>query len=387
MRQFALPWLVLELTGSLTQLGLVIFMQGAPMAIVALVGGVLADRFDRKMLLIWSQAITMAIFAALATVTVVGQVELWHIYATSFIAGGSQSLSMPARQSLVRSLVDREEVMNAVALNSMQMHSAMIIWPSLAGGIVHFGGMAPALYATVASFGLGIGALLAMHNISDPGTRGGSVPFHRMLVEGLHYAARTPVILGIMTLGLAVAILGMPYLSLAPGFAKQVFGMGPGQAGLLMMFGGIGSLIGSVVLASANPRQMNRLFVAIGFALALSLIVFAANPWYYAAFPIMMVVGMAGAMISVVGNAIMIIVVPSHLLGRVVSIWSFAGGFIFMAALPIGHFGEVYSLRWSLGGAAALLIIFVLLLGVIWSPLRKPYQETESQFASAGEPG
>jgi MFS family permease len=374
MRQFALPWLVLELTGSLTQLGLVIFMQGLPMAIVALVGGVLADRFDRRMLLIWSQAVTMSSIVALATLTATERVELWHIYAASFVAGGSQALSMPARQAFVRSLVDRDDVMNAVALNSMLMTSAMIVWPSIAGVLIQFWGMGPTLYANAACFVVGIGALLFMRGVNIVSVAK-DTPLHRMMIEGFRYSLNTPIILAIMALSMAIAILGMPYMNLVPGFAREVLGMGAGQAGLLMMFGGVGALVGSIVLASVNVRHKNRLFVGLGFTLATGLILFAANPWYYASFAIIMVMGMAGSTIPLVGNSIMLIVVPPHLLGRVVSIWSFTAGFISMAGLPIGFLGEVFGLRWSLGGSAAILLLFVLWLGVIRSPLRKPYQE------------
>jgi len=376
MRLFALPWLVLELTGSLTQLGLVIFMQGLPMAIVALAGGVLADRYDRRMLLVWSQVLTMSTLIALATLAATDRVELWHIYGTSFIAGGSQSLSMPARQAYVRSLVDRDDVMNAVALNSMLMTSAMIIWPSVAGALVQFFGMGPTLYVNAACFIVGIGGLFFMRGV--PGVDvAHAMPLHKMMVEGFRYSLNTPIIFAIMALSMAIATLGMPYMNLVPGFARQIFGMGAGQAGLLMMFGGIGALIGHVVLASMTVRHKNRLFVGLGFTLALGLLGFAANPWYYASFLLMMVLGMAGSAVPLVGNSIMLVVVPPHLLGRVVSIWAFTAGFISMAALPIGFLGEVYGLRWSLGGAAAILLLFVIWLGVIWSPLRKPFGEAE----------
>ena len=202
---------------------------------------------------------------------------------------------------------------------------------------------------------------------------------HRMLIEGLRYTKNTPVIFGVMTLGLAIAILGMPYLSLAPGFGREVFGMGASHAGLLMMLGGVGSIIGTVVLASRPIQNQNRLFGALGFLLSFSLIAFAENPWYYAAYSIMLVVGLAGSTIAVVGNSIMINVVPSKMLGRVGSVWAFSGGFIFMAGLPIGLIGEIYSLRWALGGAAAILLIFLILLGLLWAPLRKPFAEVTNQ--------
>ena len=185
VRQFALPWLILDITGSLTQLGFVVLLQGLSMSLVALIGGILADRYDRRSLLIWSQAFTFLVFFALATSAVTGKIELWQIYGASFIGGGSLSISMPARQALIRSLVPRDQIMNAVALNSLQMTSSMIIWPSVAGFMIQFIGMGPTLYANAVCLVIGIWGVLMMGQVRDNELDQSPPRVHRMLILSL----------------------------------------------------------------------------------------------------------------------------------------------------------------------------------------------------------
>ena len=136
INQLTIAWLVLDLTGSVGQLGLVIFFQGLPAAATALFGGVFADRYSRRKLLMWTQALTTAILAVLAVLTLAEMVEVWMVYVASILLGTAMSLTMPARNALIRSLVPIEQTMNAVALNSMQQQASRIVWPSLAGGMI-----------------------------------------------------------------------------------------------------------------------------------------------------------------------------------------------------------------------------------------------------------
>lgn len=132
INQITVAWLVLDLTGSLAQLGLVIFFQGLPMALVAMFGGVLADRYSRQSMLQWTQAFTTLTLCALATLTLTGAVEIWMVYLTSVLLGVATSLTMPARNALIRSLVPLDDAMNGVALNSIQQQASRIVFPSLA---------------------------------------------------------------------------------------------------------------------------------------------------------------------------------------------------------------------------------------------------------------
>ncbi len=369
IRQLTLAWMVLVLTGSLAQLGLVVFMQGVPMAIVSLFGGVMADRYDRRKLLVYGQLCTMTNMFILAVLWSTGQVELWHVYVSSMIAGLTQALSMPARQALIRSLVDREDLQNAVALNSLQQQSSRILWPPLAGGIIAFLGLGPALYFNAACSIVGILALLPIRGVTFSINAGRTSPLSD-LAEGLRYTWSTPLVGMVMTLAMAVGLFALSLLNMAPGFAREVMGFSAGETGLFVMAGGVGSVAGSSVLVLLHVRNQGALFVGICVGLGFSIIALAINPWQTGAFIAMAAYGLATSTLSVVAHTIFQTSVPPRLLGRVASLWSLAGGLGAISALPIGLIGELYGLRWSLGGAAVIFLLVTAWVGFIKYPLR-----------------
>src|SRR4051794_3586812 len=134
--QLSLAWLILDLTGKVGQLGLVIFIQGIAWTFVALAGGIIADSYSRRGLMIITQFFVFLSLAALGFLALAGIVQTWQVYASSFLLGATQALTMPARQAYVRNLVTEDYMLNAVALNSMQMQAGRVIWPSLAGVVI-----------------------------------------------------------------------------------------------------------------------------------------------------------------------------------------------------------------------------------------------------------
>lgn len=370
IKQLALAWLVLDLTDSVGQLGIVIFMQGAPMAVIAIYGGVLADRYDRRFLLIASQALTAFNLVLLAVLVMAGTLALWQVYASSISLGVAQSITQPARLAYIRTLVPREVIMNAVALNSIQMQASRIVWPSIAGVLIATSGIGATLIVNASCLVLGIGGLLLIHESNEPVPQRLTSPM-RDLVDGLRYTISNPTVFSLVTLGFAVGLLGMPFLQMTPGFARQELGFNASETGFLVMASGVGAVLGSAYLLLVDVQNKVRFFVFLLFLLSFSLIALALNPWDKAAFAIMVVVGLAGLTQAVVANTLFQLFVPSQYLGRVVSLWGAAGGLISVAALPIGLVGEEWGLRWGLGGAGALLIPITIWLGLIRRPLRE----------------
>lgn len=364
MKQLVLAWLVLELTDSVGQLGLVVFMQGLPMALVAVFGGVLADRYDRRLLLILSQALTMGNLFILAALTISGDVTLWHVYVSSISLGATQSLSMPARQAIIRSLVPQADLMNAVALNAVLQHASRILWPPVAAGLIAWIGIGPTLVVNGMTLVVGIAALFPIRRLAAIATVQRRSPI-RELADGIRYTWSTPVVSNVMTLAMAIGLFGLAFLNMAPGFAREELGFDVRATGLFVMASGVGSLLGSSVLIMWEASNKYRLFLVICVTFALSLIGLAVNPWYTAAFVLSGLFGLAATSLSVVGHTIFQTVVPSHLLGRVVSLWSFAGGLGSMTALPIGLMGEVYGLRVALGSVASILLAITVWVGIV----------------------
>ena len=365
---FTLGWLVLEvLKGSSSQLGLVIFLYGIPNLSLAVFGGILADRIDRRRLVIAGQAVVAILVLALATITVADLVEEWHVYTIAFLLGALQALNSPARMALVMDLVQREEIMNAVALNMVVLNTGRVIGPAIAGGIIELVGISPALYISSGFYFMGAGFLLLIGDMSRPKTARKTTILGDLSV-GLSYFWSTPVVLIIIGMGSAFAFFAQPYLWVMPAFAKEVLEAGPGGAGLLSMAAGLGSLLGTLVLASLGDFQRkNRLLLGMVFTFVVALFLFAWSPWYWVSFVILLFVGMGTMSYVALGTAVLQLTVPPEVQGRVLSLWTVAGALNFVGALPMGIIADVSTWPIAMTVGAAMSLVFALWLGV-WRP-------------------
>src|SRR4051794_13122818 len=217
VQQLAVAWLVLDLTGSVGQLGLVIFMQGVPMALASFFGGVLADRYDRRGLLIAAQSVTMLNLLALAVLTIAGVVEIWQVYLSSMGLGLTQAITMPARNAMIRSLVSQDDILNAVALNAVQQHSSRILWPSLAGAFITFVGVGATLSLSAACSFAGIICLLLIRGLTQEKADASQGSAFQQLTGGIRYAYRETGVSTVMILSLFCGLFGLAYMNLAPG--------------------------------------------------------------------------------------------------------------------------------------------------------------------------
>ena len=365
--QLGLAWLILDLTDRVGQLGLLIFMQGLAWTTVALVGGVLADRYSRRALLSGSQSLTIVSLGAIAILTMQDLVQVWQVFAAAFVLGTNQAISMPARTAILRNLVSSEYMLNAVALNSMQQHAARILWPTLAGVMIGVLGVGVALLAGAACSAASVGFLFLLRNLKEDAPHQRTSPF-RELVAGVKYSFSTPVVKMVMLLNFAVAFFGLAYLHIQPGFAREVLDFGPSQTGLFLMAGGVGSVLGSVGLIFVNVRDKNT-FVNFGMGgFALALLALCINPWVPAEFLFMALWGFSNAIFAVLAQTIFQTVSESRYLGRVIGLWSLGGGISALTALPIGLAGDEIGLRWSLGFVAALLVLCTVYIMAVHLP-------------------
>lgn len=366
MRQLVIPWLVLELTGSVAQLGIVVFMQGFPMAIVALFGGVLADRYDRRSLLIYTQFLIMGIIAVLAFLTLSEMVELWHIYFSSVILGIVQAMGNPSRQAFIANLVTKDDRMNAVALNSMLQHATRVIWPFLTGWLIISLGLGYTLAINASCLIVGIGGILMVRNITNVDQAKAASPINQ-IKNGITYVSATPLVGMVLIVTQMLGLFGLVLLHMGPGFAREEMGLDAAATGVFMMFMGVGAIIGSVLMASLNIEHKAKWYVIHCLLMAVSLFALALNPWYLLALVIMGMYGYANSIQVILSNTIFQLVVPLQFLGRVSSLWFFAGGLASIAALPIGVLGELFGLRVALGGSAALMF-----LSIVWFAFISP---------------
>jgi MFS family permease len=258
VRLVALPYQVYLLTGSVFHVGLIGLFQAIPLISLPLLGGVLADRMDRRRVLIATQSGLAATSLALAFVTQVGFTELWVLYALTAIAASFSAIDQPARGSLVPTLVDRSELPAAIALNQMLFQTAAVVGPALGGVVIASYGIAAAYWLDAVSFGAAIGAAVAITAPRQPVPLAQSI--FASLVEGVHYVARNRLLLSSMTIDLLAMFFGS-VRALMPFYAEQVFKVGAQGLGLLFAAPGVGALL--AVLTSGWVSRVRRPGVAV----------------------------------------------------------------------------------------------------------------------------
>ncbi len=327
VQRIAQQWLILSLTGSAFFLGLDTFLAELPLLLFTLIGGVVADRHDRRHLLMASQGLQMACALTLTAVVFFDVVQVWHILALSFMSGLAQAFGGPAFQSLVPSLVPRQHLPNAVALNSIQFNLAQMIGPAI-GGVLMVGlGMAACFGLNSLSF-LVVIAVLGLMRVAPPapGVR------ERMLTElgsGLRYVRRNRALLGLTALAFATTSLALPIRAFLPVFAADDVLL----LSRMMTIFGAGAVVGALVVA-----WLGR-FARMGRALLLTQIVFGGIVAAFALLPIggasyllLFLGGTALLMIFSLTNSLVQLTVPDELRGRVISIYLVA----FRGGMPLG---------------------------------------------------
>jgi MFS family permease len=335
MMWVALSWHVLQLTHSALWVGAINFANFFPMWLSPL-GGVLADRFDRKKVLLVTQAVMMADGAALAILAQTGNASLVLTFALTLVLGFTFAADAPARHAFFPSLVPREALVNAVALNSAQFSVGRVVGPAIAGPLVATVGVTPVFWINAISFLFVLGALWLVRSPyrgAAAGRAGAS------LVEGIRYAWRHPVVRALLLAITVYSLFGAPIQALLPVFADEVFLRGARGFGLLAAVMGAGSVVGAIVLGRST--RVTYRMIGIGLALSgASLIAFAAVPWFFAAVPLIFVFG-AGFLFTVSAmNGQIQLAVDDAVRGRVVSLFMTVLG----GAFPVGSL---------LGGAIA----------------------------------
>ena len=371
MMQLTLAWLVLDLTGSITQFGVAIFVQGLPMLAFTLFGGVLADRMDRRKLLLGAQFVMTVNIAALATLALSDMAQVWHVYLTSFVAGTVAGLTQPARMAYIRSVVERDDVMNAIALHFLLMNSSRVVGPSLAGGLIDWLGIDITLYVNAAFYAQATLTLLPIRGVASIARTDRQSPI-RDLLGGIRYAWLTPPVLAVVLSAFAIGLFVMPYVQLIPAFGREVLGLSAAQVGLLMMVGGAGALVGNLLLANLGDfKYKGMLLVGLVLALGGAVLALALAPWYGLVMVLLAVANAASTCAISLMNSIVAIVAPQELLGRVASLILVGASFMFIATLPMAYIGDRVGLDVAFAGGATMLLVAATLIGVVWSPLRK----------------
>ncbi len=335
MQTVSLPWLVLLLGGSPIQLGAVLALQFAPSLLLAPLGGVLADRVDKRRLLISTQWVAALQAVVLFALTVTDVVQIWHVMVLSLALGFVNAIDMPVRQSFAADLVPREDLMNAITLNSASFNLARVVGPAVAGLTLAFYGPAFNFAINAVSYG---GVLIALR-LMDPGAmvpsaRPATTPSIRSsLGEGVSYALRTPTVLWPLVLLAGMGTFAMNFQTLLPLFARFTLSLDADGYGALFAAMGLGSLLASLGLAyvgSRRPLVGMILWGGLSFVFFEALLGLSRTPDL--AFPLIVAVGLSSMLMINTINVIVQRSVPNELRGRVMSLYIT----VFAGVAPIG---------------------------------------------------
>jgi MFS family permease len=387
MQSVAQSWLVYRLTGSALLLGSVGFASQVPVFLFSPLGGIAADRINRRHIVITTQIAAMLLAFALAALTLLGKVHVWHVFVLASLLGIVNAFDIPGRQSFLVEMVGKEDLMNAIALNSSMFNGARVIGPAIAGILVAKIGEGWCFLGNAVSYIAVIIGLLLMR-VQPPARAAMASPFEHMMA-GFRFVNETAPIRALLLLLGLVSLVGMPYVVLMPIFADQILHGGARGLGILMGATGVGALLGALTLAfREGVKGLGRWVAWCCAGFGASLVVFALSHKFWLSVILLLPVGYTMMLQMACSNTLIQVMVPDALRGRVMAVYSM----MFMGMAPIGallggalaeRLGAPFTV--GVGGLACLA-------GACWFALHLPKIRVEArrlivaQAAGGGEP-
>jgi MFS family permease len=381
MQMFIRGWLVYELTGSFAALGIMSLANGVSGLLMALVGGVIADRVRQKKYVVQVGQVLNALAAlGVGALIATGELVFAHLVIAALIQGAIMSTIMPARQALTPDVVGMTRLMNAVALNTSGMNAARLLMPGLAGWMVAalgggHGDIAPAQYVYFAMSLLYVWSVVALVPVVVEDQRRAEEPRPAWseMVDGFRYIGNSPVIRMLLIANFFMVLFSMTYFMLLPGFAKEVLDAGPGRLGLLTSLSGVGSLVGSLIIASLPSRRRGLVLLLSALLLGVGLTAFAVSSSYWISAGILVVVGLGQAGRMSLSNVLIQSYVSDEYRGRVMSVYMMEFSLMSVGIFLIGLAASVVGPQIAVGASAHALVAMTIGL-LLFSPRYRELQ-------------
>lgn len=367
VQQVTLGWLAYDATGSALLAALTFGIRSLPQLLIGPIGGVLGDRFDRKRGVMINSTYMMVLSLAFALNLAFGTIHAWQILGFSLLQGLGQALVGPARQALVSNTVPREDLMNAIALNSLAQTSMRLIGPAVGGGLIALAG--PATNFGIQSAGYVI-ALILMLPMKTPYTEVGRRRAHASLTEsftqGLTYVVHQPTLLGLMALALVPTLFTTPInLGLLPVFARDQLKVGETELGLLYSAQGFGAVAGTLALASFSGfRKKGLLIAGAATGLTMTITIYSQVTYFFLALPLLAMATCCYMTYNTINQTIIQTITPDEYRGRVMGLQMMDHGLTPLGTLILGTVAEVYGVSTAIlvsGLCAMALVSFVLI--------------------------
>ena len=388
MNQLLRGYLAFQLTDAASALGLVALSVALPMLFVSPFGGVIADRYNKRTLLMVTQAIIAIANAVLAVLIFADLIEFWHLLAGAVFLGLTISLAMPARNALVPQLIPQHKLMNAVSLQMGGMNLTRIIGPTLAGVLI-----APIGIGAVWSFSvvlyivaMATTLLLPLHGmVAQGGTQG---RFMTEMADGFRFAMNDPLIRLLILTGMVMPLFAFPVQLVLPVFAEEVFDLGPGALGVLMAAAGVGGLTGALLSTSMDSMPLKGRIMLAGVTIqGAFFIAFAVTPLFAAAAIFLAIGNVGGMLFMTTNNSVIQTKVPERYRGRVLSMLMMSFGMMPLGVLPITLVSDAFGAPVAVAGASVMMIASLLLFFLFSRRLRElhvtPGREAELSPAQA----
>ncbi len=376
-------WLVWTMTESELAIGIVMFAFGGPLFLFAIFGGAIADRVNKRNLLIATQAFMAFLVAIIAILITLNMIEFWHLVAVAVCTGFAFVLNGPARQSIIPELVKKRELLNAISLNATGMNLMRVIALALGGALIPIIGIDGVYYAIVVCYILGAASLFKVSlpqraatpvpapAMADPMGRlrnfrpDSIVQFLRSMwpdiKEGVIYIRHSRLVISLLAMAFVPLTFGLPYMFLMPVFADEVLGQGELGYGLLMAMAGVGALVASLAIASLGDfRQKGKLLLASALVFGITLALFGISHSFPLSLAILVGVGAGGTGYMALNNTLLMSNVPLRILGRVMSIWMITFALMPMGTLPIGAVAQALGPTIAVAGGAVIIVLFTL---------------------------
>ena len=377
MQFLVLGWLVLEVTGDKTQLGLAISLYGLPNIAFLMAGGIIADRMDRKYLLMVTQTMVGALIGGLAVLTITDQVALWHIYLTAALLGVLQALNMPARLAMLSDLVGERRLLDAVGQFNAAQHAGRIVGPPVAGVLIDQWGMGLVLVLNAVCYGVSVLLLTMVRGtFTRPEARRQSLLSH--VGEGVSVIRDTPMLMTVLVVTCVFGGFGMAHLQVLPAYAKEMLDSSASEVGLLLLASGIGALTGSLTLTFMHRRWLYRwlLFSISTFTVLLAMMAWSGalddltgstwSGWFWVTWVSVLLVGIVAiGWVWPLTTTIAQLHSPAELRGRVMGVIHLVPGLHLLGAWPLTLAAAGIGWPLAITGAAAVCLTVTLSFGLL----------------------
>ncbi|MBI4181258.1 MAG: MFS transporter [Chloroflexi bacterium] len=375
MQQVTRALLIYRLTGSAAILGLMSLANALPQLLLSLFGGVLADRVQKKRVIQAGQVASAVVALSVAVALTTGYLSpqhpgsWWVLMVNAILQGTVMAFMMPARQAIIPEIVGKEQVMNAVALNSLGMGTLRLLAPAAAGFLIDAFNFEAVFYTMT---GLYLMAVVFTNFIPATGTisrRGSSVLVD--IKEGLKYMWRKPIILTVLIFTLAIVILSMPYQMMMPIFADDILKVGATGLGVMMSVSGAGAMVGSLILASLPNKRRGSILLLSSLVLGMALVAFAFSRSWPLSLGLMVFIGLGQASRQTLGSTLLQSYSDAEYLGRVMSVNMMDMGLSSLGTFFAGIMAESIGAPWAIGGFAMVLVLLMILTLVFVPRLRR----------------